>query len=221
MHRLEQYHYHHIFLVHHHHVLVLFQLPRIISKITNFSSPPSPLLPSPPANTFANGVQLTGEEYKVSDGIVYVIDSALPIVSPTEVASRPSLLPTPDSEPTTLPPLTHRFATFKPRRGTPSDINSVGSTKPELPFDASEIEPVLAEETLGGSDLSGGFAEFGPASTTPSGGFSEFSGSPAGRNDPFLKSFIDSLLLHRSADGAEFLHHFLETGINATFRDSE
>ncbi|XP_069977346.1 uncharacterized protein [Penaeus vannamei] len=171
-------------------------------------------------NTFANGVQLTGEEYKVSDGIVYVIEGALPIGSPSEVASRPSLLPTPDSEPTTLPPLTHRFATFKPRRGTPSDINSVGSTKPELPFEAPDVEPVLAGETLGGSDISGGFAEFGPTAATPSSGFSEFAGSPAGKNDPFLKSFVDSLLLHRSADGAEFLHHFLETGINGTFRDT-
>nr|XP_045618441.1 uncharacterized protein LOC123770523 isoform X2 [Procambarus clarkii] len=90
-----------------------------------------------------NGVRLTSHVYKFSDGVVYVLENFLPVVSrgaPPVVARAVT---------TRLPPLTHRFATFKPNRVRPSGINTFRRTKPEAATDYTPgVQPDLADEFL-------------------------------------------------------------------------
>ncbi|KAK8723814.1 hypothetical protein OTU49_011556 [Cherax quadricarinatus] len=146
-----------------------------------------------------NGVRLTGNEYRFSDGVIYIIEKALPVVvegeslPSSEVTSNlpevTSRLPEVTSR---LPPLTHRFATFKPRRGSrPSGINTFRRTKPEVPVEVpvevtSEVEPVLADELLT-SDFEG----------TPK-------GLEAGYDEEFSGDIVDDTSSASSAPNFEF-----------------
>lgn len=115
-----------------------------------------------------NGIRLTGEEYKLSEGVVYVIETSIPVLdigssAPTRPPRRHTTTPTSrsslrhsqptSSSPTSIPPLTHRFATFKPRRvGRPLGLNS-NTLKPETPIEETipeNIEPVFGEDVFAG-----------------------------------------------------------------------
>lgn len=191
-----------------------------------------------------NGIRLTGEEHKLSDGVVYIIESSLPELgapeasSPTEetVAEGSTRLPpraegstrrsSPTEGSTRLPPLTHRFATFKPRRGgRPSYTNALPRTKPETPV---EVDPVFGDDIGGVAPRVETDFEEAPSSPSPSpsttSGFSEFGGSsprPINEDDPFLVSFLQSLEDNSDFTGSEFLHHFMDANITHRFRNSE
>ncbi|KAK7072521.1 hypothetical protein SK128_017609, partial [Halocaridina rubra] len=188
-----------------------------------------------------NGVRFTGEEYKLSEGVVYVVESSIPILdfgASSSAPTRPSPKATPPTPitrlisrftttPTSLPPLTHRFATFKPRKSRNGvSSNNLNQDGP-IAVIPEDIEPVFGEDVFSG--LEGERIESEPAFEVEFGtGFAGDFGSGAISESTFAEVNNPSRERH-SADkptfgfsefagsGAEpnkdksFLESFLET----------
>lgn len=208
------------------HVVDPSQPPR--DRLTTLAGTPL-IFTTDPQGPMVNGIRLTGEEHKLSDGVVHIIESTLPVLEASEKVSPPAEETVAEGS-TRLPPLTHRFATFKPRRGgRPSYNNALHRTKPETPVEVTlEVDPVFGDD-IGGVEP-GVETEFEdkPSSSSspapsPSSGFSEFAGSSPRTitdDDSFLSSFLQFLESNSDYTGAEFLHHFLDANITQRFRET-
>ncbi|XP_064122433.1 LOW QUALITY PROTEIN: uncharacterized protein LOC135226650 [Macrobrachium nipponense] len=139
----------------------------VLGQVIDANNPPQRPAPSTMAGTpliftkdangpMVNGVRLTGEEHKLSEGVVYILESSLPILDLGGGSSSSSSSSAPTRAPSTYPshlllphqhpPLTHRFATFKPRRDRPLGLTS-NNLKPEAQIGVipENIEPVFED----------------------------------------------------------------------------
>ncbi|KAK4295158.1 hypothetical protein Pmani_032268 [Petrolisthes manimaculis] len=215
----------------------------VLGYVVNPSNPP----PTPPITlagtpllfttdrdgVLVNGVRVVGKEYKFSDGVVYILESPLPIVeatnnnnnknnknaSPTQTPTQPE---TSTVTTTRVPPLTHRFKSSRGggdvRRPDPNTRSSRLASRPVL-------QPVLGDEPLTLAEADGFQETEFPGETVAGSGsgapFEELEGSavpPVREDQPFLQSFLSYMEEGTADEGAEFLHHFKNANITHRFR---
>ncbi|XP_068209801.1 uncharacterized protein [Palaemon carinicauda] len=154
----------------------------VLGQVIDSNNPPQRPAPTTLAGTpliftkdangpMVNGVRFTGEEHKLSEGVVYILESSIPILdfgsgsAPTRAPS--TATPPTSSSPTSIPPLTHRFATFKPRRGRPLGLTS-NNLKPEAQIGLipENIEPVFEDLDPRPDDITVFEEDFGSGSVS-------------------------------------------------------